>query len=361
MKVYLSHYLKTVASSALALVALVLALFHAHSAVAADATGRLITSAAIVINPVTHKAYAVDESTDSLLVIDEGTGYTRRVAVGKAPIAVAALPELNRVYVVNTGSNSISVIDGAQDRVITTIKGGSHPYTLAANKSTNTVYVTYTYDRILTVIDGATNASSSLTTGSADAIQIDERTNTLFLSTYEDPFLRIVDAASGAIRKVRVGGHIWGLAFDAANAKLYLAHTMTADVTSIDEKTLKTATIPVGQNPCALAFSPSVHRLYAVNYADRTLSVIDTADAKVIHVIPIGDHPQAIAIDAKRNRVYVANVHGNSVTVIDTIENTVLGTFPVDEHPYALAVDETTGQTYAAVYGSKVATHLGLP
>jgi YVTN family beta-propeller protein len=104
-----------------------------------------------------------------------------------------------------------------------------------------------------------------------------------------------------------------------------------------------------------------VHRLYAVNYADRTLSVIDTADAKVIHVIPIGDHPQAIAIDAKRNRVYVANVHGNSVTVIDTIENTVLGTFPVDEHPYALAVDETTGQTYAAVYGSKVATHVGLP
>ena len=335
--------------------------FPPIKALAADATGRLITSVAIAVNPITHKVYAVNEGTDSIVVTDENTGSTHRVEVGKAPIAVAVLPNLNKVYVVNTGSNSISVIDGTQDNVITTIKGGSHPYTVAADKTTNKVYVTYTYDHILTVIDGATNTSSSLETGSADAIEIGERTNTLFLSTYEDPFIRIVDAASGAIHKVKVGGHIWGLAFDAASSKLYLARTMTADVMSLDEKTQETAVIPVGQIPCALAFNPATHMLYAVNYGDHTVSVIDTVKAKVVNVIAVGDHPQAVAVDTARNRLYVANVHGDSVTVIDAAKNVILDTLPADEHPYALAVDENTGQVYAAVYGSKASVRVNRP
>jgi YVTN family beta-propeller protein len=330
-----------------------LALVPIKDARAADATGRLITSAAIAINPVTHKVYAVDEGTNSIIVTDESTGSTHRVEVGKSPIAIAVLPDINKVYVVNADSDSISIIDGIPDKVITTIKGGSHPYTIAANKTSNKVYVTYTYDHILTVIDGATNTSSSLTTGSADAIEIDERTNTLFLSTYEDSFIRIVDAASGAMRKVRVGGHIWGLVFDGASSRLYLAHTMTADVTRLDETSQETAAIPVGQIPCALALNPSIHMLYVVNYGDNTLSVIDTLKAKVVDVIPVGDHPQAIAVDTKRNRVYVANVHSDSVTVIDAVKNNVLDTFQADGHPYALTLDENIGQVYAAIYGSK--------
>lgn len=348
-------------SSGLAIFLVALALFLIKDARAADVTGRLVTSVAITVNPIVHKVYAVDEGTDSIIVTDESAGFTRRVEVGKAPIAIAVLPNINKVYVVNSGSNSISIIDGTRDSVITTIKGGSHPYTVAANRTTNKVYVTYTYDHTLTVIDGATNTSSSFETGSADAIEIDERTNTLFLSTYEDPFIRIVDAASGAMHKVGVGGHIWGLAFDAASSKLYLAHTMTADVTSLDVKTLEKAVIPVGQIPCALGFNPATHMLYAVNYGDHTMSVIDTVKAKVVSVIAVGDHPQAVAVDSERNRVYVANVHGDSITAIDTMKNAILGTFQAAEHPYALAVDKNTGQVYAAVYGSKASVRVDRP
>jgi YVTN family beta-propeller protein len=139
---------------------------------------------------------------------------------------------------------------------------------------------------------------------------------------------------------------------------LYLAHTMTADVMSLDEKTQETAAIPVGQIPCALALNPATHMLYAVDYGDQTMSVIDTVKAKVVSVIAVGDHPQAVAVDSKRNRVYVANVHGDSVTVIDGSKHAILGTFQTGEHPYALAVDDNTGQVYAAVYGSKASVRV---
>ena len=362
MKAPLAQRRKTLASYALscglAFFFLTPALFAIDDAVAADAAGRLITSVGIAVNPVTHKIYAVDESANAVTVTDEGTGSVHRVDVEKAPIAIAVLPAVNKVYVVNTDSDSISIIDGTQDKVIASIKGGSHPYTIVADRKRNKVYVTYTYDHILTVIDGTTNTASSLETGSADAIEIDERNNTLFLSTYEDPFIRIVDAANGTMRKVRVGEHIWGLTFDAASSKLYLAHTMTADVMSLDERTEATVAIPVGQIPCALALNPITHMLYAVNYGDQTLSVIDTLKAKVVKVIAVGDHPQAVAVDSVRNRVYVANVHGDSVTGIDGVNNAILGTYQAGEHPYALAVDEGSGQVYAAIYGSKASVRV---
>src|ERR1700744_5642573 len=185
--------------------------------------GRLITTLAVAVNPVTHKVYAVNESAGTVSVSDEKTGSNRAVKVGKGPIALAINPVTDRIYVVNTDSNSISVIDGKNDAVIATVKGGNHPYVLAVNETTNKIYVTYTYSNVVTVIDGDTGASQSLKTGSADGIAIDPRSNTLFLTTYEDPNIRIVNAATGDVTKVAVGPHLWGIAFDEALHTLYLA------------------------------------------------------------------------------------------------------------------------------------------
>jgi YVTN family beta-propeller protein len=350
------HRRKTVASGmlrrSLALVSLAAVLLFPTTAMGTDASGRLITSVAIAVNPRTHKVYVVDEAAGAVIMTDEISGSVIRIPVGKGPIALAVLSAVNKVYVVNADSNSISILDGTHDTLIRTIPGGSHPYTIAANQMTQKVYVTYTYDHIMTVIDGTTDVASTLNTGSADTIAIDEATNTMFLSTYEDPYLRIVDGATGAMHKVNVGAHIWGFAFDARHGILYLAHTGTTSVLSFDENTQKTNVIPVGKLPCALALNEQTHKLYAVNYEDQTLSVIDTAKAQIVAVLPLGDHPQAVAVDVRRNRIYVANVHGNSVTVIDGSRDAILATYPARQNPYGLAVDSETGYLYAAVYGS---------
>jgi YVTN family beta-propeller protein len=331
------------------------------NASAEDASGRLITSAAIAVNPRTHIVYAVDEPADAVVVTNEVTGAVTRVAVEKGPIALAVIPSVNKIYVVNADSNSISIIDGASNTVIKTVRGGSHPYTIAANQKTQKVYVTYTYDHITTVIDGTSDVASTLNTGSADTIAIDEATNLLFLSTYEDADLRIVNGATSSMHKIKVGGHIWGFAFDATQGVLYLAHTGTMDVLGFDVKTEKTFLIPVGKLPCALALDTEVHKLYAVNYEDQTLSIINTAKRKVVAVLPLGSHPQAVAVDVRRNRIYVANVHGNSVTVVDGSKDIVVGTFPAGQGPYALAVDDGTGYAYAAIYGPAGSFRVDMP
>jgi len=322
--------------------------------------GRMITRRAVVVNPETHKAYAVDEGAGTVSVIDEQTGSIRTVQVGQKPIAIAINRKTNRIYVANTGSSSISVIDGSRDAVIATIHCDAEPYVLAVNEATNTVYVTNTttnvFSDILTVINGATNTAHALKVGAADGIVIDPRNNTVFLMSYEDPNIRILDGTTGNVREFAVGPHLWGMAFDSSKNMLYLAHTGTADLVAMNEKTHAVHTIPVGTIPCAVAVDAATHRIYVVNYGDRTVSVIDAAKGTVIATLPVGKHPQAVAVDSVHHRIYVANVHSDSVTVIDGPTNKIIGTLRAGRNPYALAVDPTASRIYAANYGEPSVT-----
>lgn len=323
--------------------------------------GRLITSMGVGVNPSTHKAYAVDEPNGSVVVMNSRSGTTQRVKVGTNPISLAIDRTADKIYVANTGSGNVSVIDGASDKVVATIPGEAHPYAIAVNEATGTVYVTNTYSNAVTVIDVWTDAAHPLNVGSADGVAIDPRTNTIFLTTYEDPEIRIVDGTTGAVRKVRVGPHVWGMFLDEGSGTLYVGHTGTAEIVSLNEKTLAVHTIAVGQIPCAVAVNPQSQRLYAVNYGDRSLSVIDLRTQRAIATVPVGEHPQAVALDPGRNLVYVANVHGNSVTAIDGNNNRVIGTIAAGQNPYAVTVDDQTGQIYTANYGSPTLTQVTVP
>src|ERR1700732_965673 len=121
--------------------------------------GRLITSMGVAVNPTTHKAYAVDEPNGTVVVMNSSSGTTRTVKVGANPISLAIDRTLNKIYVANTGSGNISVIDGASDAVVTTIPGEAHPYAIAVNDATGTVYVTNTYSNAVTVIDVLTDTA----------------------------------------------------------------------------------------------------------------------------------------------------------------------------------------------------------
>ena len=85
---------------------------------------RMITSLAVVVNPATHKVYAVDEGAGTVSVTNERTGSTQVVKVGSEPISIAIDHRTNRIYVANTGDGSISVIDGKRDAVIATVRRG---------------------------------------------------------------------------------------------------------------------------------------------------------------------------------------------------------------------------------------------
>jgi YVTN family beta-propeller protein len=311
-------------------------------------TGKQISPHGIVLNAKTKKVYVVNTGNGSVTVLD-GVGHYRAVKVGTDPEAIAINPVTNRVYVANEGSGNVSVIDGENDRVIATVTVGDFPYVIAANPVTNKIYVSKTWSNTVTVIDGASNVASSLKAGvEADEIAVNPAANKLYLTSYQSKDVTVIDGASDRDMRVAAGTHLWGIAVNPVTNRIYMANTGSSNVAVIDGKTNATTFVSTGEIPCALAVDSSSGRVYAVNYATDNVTVIDGGSDSVIATVRVGARPRAIAIDSLNHRVYVANNRDNTVTVIDGTNNSVLATVKTSSGPYAIAVDSATNRAFVA-------------
>ena len=75
------------------------------------------------------------------------------VDVGDRPSALAFNPSNNNIYVANTNSNNVSVIESSTNTVISTVDVGDGPSALAFNPSNNNIYVANAYSNNVSVIE----------------------------------------------------------------------------------------------------------------------------------------------------------------------------------------------------------------
>ena len=131
------------------------------------------------MNPATNRVYVANTGSGNVTVID---GATNRVVlmplqldpagvdvvptsnfvldaipVELDPAGVAVHPETRRVYVANRRSASVSVIDGTANRVIARIPVELDPAGVAVHPETRRVYVANRRSGSVSVIDAATN------------------------------------------------------------------------------------------------------------------------------------------------------------------------------------------------------------
>ena len=120
----------------------------------------------------------------------------------------------------------------------------------------------------------------------------------------------------------------------------YVVNQGTDDVSVIDTSTnMVIATIPVGDGPVRVVFTPDGSKAYVTNNFSDDVSVINTSTHTEIDVdgnpgngitrIPVGDAPVGIDASPDGTKVYVAHPALNIISVIDTATNTVDLTFIV--------------------------------
>jgi YVTN family beta-propeller protein len=107
-----------------------------------------------------------------------------------------------------------------------------------------------------------------------------------------------------------------------------------------------------------LAFLMSISITYAepyayiTNYADGTVSVIDTATNTVTATVPVGIQPYGVGINPNGTKVYVANSGeltndgDHTVSIIDTSNNTVTATVNVGKYPKGVVVSPDGTKVY---------------
>ncbi len=276
---------------------------------------------------------------------------TATVGVGNSPAAVAVNPVTSTIYVVNTASDTVSVINGATNSVTATVNTGSNPIALAVNPVSNMIYVANNGSSNITVINGATNTASTVTDPNAIspvAIALNPLTNMVYVANSESNNLTVINGAENMlVGSIGVGNIPTAVVVNPATNLVYVANRGSNNVTVVNGANNRVgATVATGTSPASLALDTATNTVYVANNGSNNVSVISGASNTVTATVPTGTSPAAVTVNPVTDTVYVANNGSSNVTVINGANNTVTSTVTAGNSPVAVAADPTTNQIY---------------
>lgn len=281
--------------------------------------------------------YVLNEGSNNISVIDSFTNQeTYLIPVGNQPSAIALAPQSKMLYVANRSDNTVDVIDTQTNQKISPpIHVGSHPVGLFVSPNEKQVYV---------LTEGATSVSV-----------IDTATNTVSL-------------------KISIGAEPFYAAKAVYGRRLYVICYATNVISVIDTITAALVdTIPVGPhgtNPSSIAVlsSPSVPAAETVyvtvpnpnsNYSNGSFMAINPTSHKIFKTIPVDVDPQSLTISPNGRQVLVINgVYSHVADLIDT-ENYGVIQIPVGSRSFS-GVFSSNGMLYITNAGSNTVTVVNL-
>jgi YVTN family beta-propeller protein len=126
--------------------------------------------------------------------------------------------------------------------------------------------------------------------------------------------------------------------FDSSSNRLYVSHGTKMDVLDADSgKLLGTVENTPGVHGVAIV--PSLHRGFATNGGNGTVSVFDTNTFKTIKNISVEKDPDFIFYDTQTKRVLVCHGDAAAITAIDPDKQEVIGKIDLGGGAEAAVVD----------------------
>jgi len=229
--------------------------------------------------------------------------YTRtsQIPVGVCPVYAVATPDTRRLYVLNRGSDTISVINSQNDAINSCVC----PSTGCVNQSG----ATYTCHSTLPLSTAAVTATGvqpvNSTTANLPAVagpvyaEYNSTTQQLVVSNYDGNTVNIID--------------------------------VSLDEYGNDSSTFGTTyTVPVGKNPASVTVLADGSRAYTANQTDGTVTIVNLASHSVETTLSVTGNPRSVSSiqNSEYGKVYVVSPNSPTVTIIrtdqDIIDTTIL-------------------------------------
>jgi len=339
--------------------------------------------------------YVTNEDSDNVSVINRQTGdVVAMVMVGKRPrgIAVSQSKERQRVYVVNSGSNSISVIDPTKNKVEVEIpiRFGKEPEGIAVARVTpdkEFIFITNYGSNTVSIIDASTyqefdraNVGDGPIAIAADP-PVETISSSRFLSMSDmntirnyrrnyynvyvanknsrDVSILKMDRANGRPEEVITLNVQWSpiaLTVDYPRGKVYVANYAYDNLSLIDIIQVvggnKSGAVSemsnVGASLTGVISDPDFDRLYLLKESSGEVFMVrpfseasdtlKTSLSPVIGAISVGSQPRSFLMDPEGRKIYVVNSGSDSVSVVDKTTKREEKVIPVGRKPYGIAM-----------------------
>lgn len=329
-----------------------------YQAVLTEGAGGQPVTAVQVIDPAAGGALRA--SSVIAAAAQSGPTVTATIAVGDGPAAVVFSPNGAFVYVSNSGSNSVSVINAATRAVIATIPVGSNPSGVVFSPNGNYAYAVNSGSNSVSVINTTTRTVvATIPVGSAPlGAAVSPNGRYLYVANEGSGTVSVIDTTTNAVvRSVSVGSAPWGVVANPNGKYVYVTNAGSDTVSVINTATnTVTSTIPVGAAPWGIAISPDGSRVYDADI--NTVSVINATTGSFVATIPVGNFAVGVVVSPNGRYVYVTNRDDNTVSVIDTTTSTVAATVAVSGGPFGVAISPDGKQVYVTGYYGDTVTVL---
>jgi YVTN family beta-propeller protein len=290
-------------------------------------TSRL--SPAVADIPV--RAYVPNSDAGTVSVIDPSTmKVIDRFNVGVRPHHVTPSWDLTKLYVNNTESNSLTVIDPRSGRPSATI-AITDPYNLYFTPDgTKAIVVAERFQR-LDFYDPNTWGfikSVSIPFPGVDHADFSADGRYFLASTeFSGQVVKVDTETMTYVGKAEVGGLPIDVKLSPDGKVLYVTNQGRHGVSLIDVDAMtEIGFLRTGQGAHGLTVSRDAATLYVSNRMEGSISVIDFATRTVRETWKVGGSPDMIQISADGNQLWVSNRFSGSMSVIDTSSGKVTNT-----------------------------------
>ncbi len=292
--------------------------------------------------------YVTNTKSDSISIIDTTTfEVTGTIPLGKGkPNRIAFHPDGKTAWVVYDKSHDLSIVDADTRLLVKRVRIGGNPYNLTFSPDGSYLYVLdwssdTSKDEIIIYDLRGEHVDSRIEVSTWPAHGIFTRDGKIFYVSSETAgnFAAIDTAARKIVTTVWTGGDAMGLALTADEKTLYAGAGEAKSVVKADTAAVKAVgAIPIPGIVHETTLTLDGQFLYVTLRKANKIVVVRTADDKVVATIPQPGYPDLVVMEPTGRYAFVTNRYADVVTVIDVKTHTQVKTIPVGKAPHGMAL-----------------------
>jgi YVTN family beta-propeller protein len=252
------------------------------------------------------------------------------------------------MYVQNSNSSSISVIDLATKSILLNITLDEMLQNIKLSEDQLTLYIMTT--------DGGSGSIFMFNTTSNELIKeipteasvqdVANFNGTIYVSDLIGGKVQVMNTNGTLIDEIDVGARPQFMEVRPDGQVLYVTRS-GGPISVVDlEQNVMIKEIDSGSMPHRLYFTSDGSKLFVVNAESDTLSVIDSHRHEIMKDIPVGDNPQYVALNPDETLAYVTNMDSDTISLVDTQTFEVVDEIPVGNGPYGIAFSADGGDLF---------------
>lgn len=319
----------------------------------------LFVNAAWALPTAQDRVYTADQNSNTVSVINPvNNTLLGQIKLGnqrpdvlsplyKGQINIHGLgfsPDHKTLIAIANGSNSVTFIDTATNKVKATTYIGRSPHEGFYTADGKEVWVVVRGEDYISVIDAKTFKETQRiqTTVGPGMVQFMPDNKLAFVVSSFAPTVDVIDVKSHkVIKNISVVSPFSPfLQFTPDFKEVWMTHKDVGKITRIDTASLEVKSVfDVGFITNHIAFTESAAgtKAYVTVGGENAVKVYTTdATPALVTTIPTGALPHGIWSSDDSSRVYVGLENGDAVDVIDTASNKVIAQAPVGQAPQAL-------------------------